>query len=98
MVSNRFDDLSRALASGMPRRTALKLFAVSVAATVLSPWRGETAEACILPCNGHCQPGYVCTMVNYGSFQCLPAPCPQGDVPVRMNGVLVCVPLECLPR
>lgn len=103
-MSSRFDELSKALASGVPRRTVLKLFCASLLGSVAAPWTLRRAEAAPTPiCSPACKPGQICLVLN-GRAVCVSAggvcspPCPPGAICVATNGSRGrCVPGPCNP-
>jgi hypothetical protein len=54
-MDERFDQLSRAMASGMPRRRALKLMAATVGAALLGARSASATEACTPQDQAKCQ-------------------------------------------
>jgi hypothetical protein len=73
-MSERFDRLSRTMASDIPRRRLLKMagvaFAGATAATVLRPFKAKAA-CCTVPCGSTCcDPSQVCVDPNRSLCGC----------------------------
>jgi len=102
-MSSRFDELSKAMASGMPRRTVLKLFAASLLASIATPFTRLTAHAGTAVCSPPCQPGQQCVSINGGVGVCVGGvvcspPCTVGQVCIAINGTHgICIASPCNP-
>ena len=110
MDRNRFDDLSRTLATGISRRATLK--AAGAAALGILGLRAATAEAQVsqrqcgnVTCGsnpGVCNDGCVCCVYGNGNSRCRPpgtcSPgitiCPDGEI---ADPILGCVAAGCPP-
>ncbi len=100
-MSSRFDELSKALASGMPRRTVLKLFVASVVGSAFTPWSRLSAEAARLDatvtCNPACKPGQICVRFNGNYATCVQSPCQPGEIYASFSGRPICISRHCNP-
>jgi hypothetical protein len=84
-MSERFDNLSKAMAGPMPRRRALRLMGASLAAgaaaVVVRPFRGDAVGGCGVgeqTCgNFCCKKGTFCSTPSPGDECC----CPKGSTP-----------------
>jgi len=91
-MSNQFDELSKALATGMPRRTILRLFCATVAGAVLAPFThlGTTVEAATRPTH-YLSPSAQPLFINGHPH------CPPYQEPLAINGTYICVGRHCDP-
>jgi uncharacterized protein YjbI with pentapeptide repeats len=96
-MSQRFDELSKALASGMSRRQALWRFGagiVGAALATLMPWRAQPAAAdgsllCLAFCRQRFPAGLLRDACIVASRACPPGQCAGHleDLGINLNGI-----------
>lgn len=111
-MTRQFDEFSKALASGMPRRKALKLFLAGVLGLSVAEHASTLAEAAgngtvpATPSGGTCPPGMVLLPLQGINGGGMPNVCCSPSDAIRVNGgQRICLysrpyewPISCPPR